>query len=229
MKNMVNEMNVLINSVVVDVFFGFFLLVGFIFMLEMVYQFKMIFFKVWVLMYEVQFFVFLLVICDGCFDFVIGMLSDEMKLQDLYVELLFEFEFVLVVNWVWIGNGMVCLVLFQYEQWVLLEINMGYYSELLIILQCSGICCENIVNIDLVVMIYNLVFNVDFLMVIFCDMIMLFGLSQFVIIFIKEVLLVVCYVVVWLKNYWLKIVVVLLVEMVKYYFLGQGNCYWQLL
>ena len=43
MKNMVNEMNALTNSAVVDVSFGFPSLVGFTFMSEMVHQFKMTF------------------------------------------------------------------------------------------------------------------------------------------------------------------------------------------
>lgn len=98
MKNMINEMNSMMCNIVVDVLFGFFLLIGFIFMFDMIYKFKEVFLKVQVFMYEVQFFLFLLVLCDGWLDFVIGMFSNEMQLQDLYVELLFELEFVLVVS-----------------------------------------------------------------------------------------------------------------------------------
>ncbi len=54
MKNMVNEMNALTNSAVVDVSFGFPSLVGFTFMSEMVHQFKMTFPKARVSMYEAQ-------------------------------------------------------------------------------------------------------------------------------------------------------------------------------
>ena len=96
MKNMVNEMNALTNSTVVDVSFGFPSLVGFTFMSEMVHQFKMTFPKARVSMYEAQLSAFLPAIRDGRLDFAIGTLSDEMKLQDLHVEPLFESEFVLV-------------------------------------------------------------------------------------------------------------------------------------
>ncbi len=90
MKNMVNEMNALTNSAVVDVSFGFPSLVGFTFMSEMVHQFKMTFPKARVSMYEAQLSAFLPAIRDGRLDFAIGTLSDEMKLQDLHVEPLFE-------------------------------------------------------------------------------------------------------------------------------------------
>lgn len=107
MKNMVNEMNALTNSTVVDVSFGFPSLVGFTFMSEMVHQFKMTFPKARVSMYEAQLSAFLPAIRDGRLDFAIGTLSDEMKLQDLHVEPLFESEFVLVANRARIGNGTV--------------------------------------------------------------------------------------------------------------------------
>ena len=138
----------------VDVSFGFPSLVGFTFMSEMVHQFKMTFPKARVSMYEAQLSAF-----AGNprrrLDFAIGTLSDEMKLQDLHVEPLFESEFVLVANRARIGNGTVRLASLQHEQWVLPETNMGYYSELLTTLQRSGIRRENIVNTDSVVTIYN--------------------------------------------------------------------------
>lgn len=65
MKNMVNEMNALTNSAVVDVSFGFPSLVGFTFMSEMVHQFKMTFPKARVSMYEAQLSAFLPAIRDG--------------------------------------------------------------------------------------------------------------------------------------------------------------------
>ncbi len=65
MKNMVNEMNALTNSAVVDVSFGFPSLVGFTFMPEMVHQFKMTFPKARVSMYEAQLSAFLPAIRDG--------------------------------------------------------------------------------------------------------------------------------------------------------------------
>ena len=227
MKNMVNEMNALTNSAVVDVSFGFPSLVGFTFMSEMVHQFKMTFPKARVSMYEAQLSAFLPAIRDGRLDFAIGTLSDEMKLQDLHVEPLFESEFVLVANRARIGNGTVRLASLQHEQWVLPETNMGYYSELLATLQRSGIRRENIVNTDSVVTIYNLVLNADFLTVIPCDMTTPFGSSQFVTIPIKEALPVARYAAVWSKNYRLKTAAASLVEMAKHYSSGQGNRHWQ--
>lgn len=227
MKNMVNEMNDLTNSAVVDVSFGFPSLVGFTFMSEMVHQFKMTFPKARVSMYEAQLSAFLPAIRDGRLDFAIGTLSDEMKLQDLHVEPLFESEFVLVANRARIGNGTVRLASLQHEQWVLPETNMGYYSELLTTLQRSGIRRENIVNTDSVVTIYNLVLNADFLTVIPCDMTTPFGSSQFVTIPIKEALPVARYAAVWSKNYRLKTAAASLVEMAKHYSSGQGNRHWQ--
>ena len=227
MKNMVNEMNALTNSALVDVSFGFPSLVGFTFMSEMVHQFKMTFPKARVSMYEAQLSAFLPAIRDGRLDFAIGTLSDEMKLQDLHVEPLFESEFVLVANRARIGNGTVRLASLQHEQWVLPETNMGYYSELLATLQRSGIRRENIVNTDSVVTIYNLVLNADFLTVIPCDMTTPFGSSQFVTIPIKEALPVARYAAVWSKNYRLKTAAASLVEMAKHYSSGQGNRHWQ--
>ncbi|STV24166.1 DNA-binding transcriptional activator TdcA [Klebsiella pneumoniae] len=68
---------------------------------------------------------FLPAIRDGRLDFAIGTLSDEMKLQDLHVEPLFESEFVLVANRARIGNGTVRLASLQHEQWVLPETQYG--------------------------------------------------------------------------------------------------------
>lgn len=78
-------------------------------MSEMVHQFKMTFPKARVSMYEAQLSAFLPAIRDGRLDFAIRTLSDEMKLQDLHVEPLFESEFVLVANRARIGNGTVRL------------------------------------------------------------------------------------------------------------------------
>ncbi|MCM0831538.1 transcriptional regulator TdcA, partial [Klebsiella pneumoniae] len=189
--------------------------------------FKMTFPKARVSMYEAQLSAFLPAIRDGRLDFAIGTLSDEMKLQDLHVEPLFESEFVLVANRARIGNGTVRLASLQHEQWVLPETNMGYYSELLTTLQRSGIRRENIVNTDSVVTIYNLVLNADFLTVIPCDMTTPFGSSQFVTIPIKEALPVARYAAVWSKNYRLKTAAASLVEMAKHYSSGQGNRHWQ--
>lgn len=46
MKNMVNEISGMFFEVVVEVLFGFFLLIGFIFMLGMINKFKEVFLKV---------------------------------------------------------------------------------------------------------------------------------------------------------------------------------------
>mgnify|MGYP000404864078 CR=1 FL=1 len=227
MKNMVDEMNSMTSNAVVDVSFGFPSLIAFTIMSGMIKKFKEVFPKAQVSMYEAQLSSFLPAIRDGRLDFAIGTLSDEMKLQDLHVEPLFESEFVLVANRARIGNGTVRLASLQHEQWVLPETNMGYYSELLTTLQRSGIRRENIVNTDSVVTIYNLVLNADFLTVIPCDMTTPFGSSQFVTIPIKEALPVARYAAVWSKNYRLKTAAASLVEMAKHYSSGQGNRHWQ--
>ena len=227
MKNMVSEINSLSFSTVMDVSFGYPSLIGFTFLSEMIKKFKEVFPKARVSMYEAQLSSFLPAIRDGRLDFAIGTLSDEMLLQDLHVEPLFESEFVLVANRARIGNGTVRLASLQHEQWVLPETNMGYYSELLTTLQRSGIRRENIVNTDSVVTIYNLVLNADFLTVIPCDMTTPFGSSQFVTIPIKEALPVARYAAVWSKNYRLKTAAASLVEMAKHYSSGQGNRHWQ--
>lgn len=65
MKNMVNEISGMFFEAVVEVLFGFFLLIGFTFMLGMINKFKEVFLKAQVFMYEAQLFLFLLAICDG--------------------------------------------------------------------------------------------------------------------------------------------------------------------
>ncbi len=62
-------------------------------MSDMIHKFKEVFPKAQVSMYEAQP-SFLPALRDGRLDFAIGTLSNEMQLQDLHVEPLFESEFV---------------------------------------------------------------------------------------------------------------------------------------
>lgn len=64
----------------------------------MIHKFKEVFPKAQVSMYEAQLSSFLPALRDGRLDFAIGTLSNEMQLQDLHVEPLFESEFVLVAS-----------------------------------------------------------------------------------------------------------------------------------
>ncbi|WP_213704408.1 LysR family transcriptional regulator, partial [Klebsiella aerogenes] len=68
MKNMVNEMNSMTCSTVVDVSFGFPSLIGFTFMSDMIHKFKKLFPKAQVSMYEAQLSSFLPAIRDGRLD-----------------------------------------------------------------------------------------------------------------------------------------------------------------
>ncbi|MDX6889166.1 transcriptional regulator TdcA [Klebsiella aerogenes] len=222
MKNMVNEMNSMTCSTVVDVSFGFPSLIGFTFMSDMIHKFKKLFPKAQVSMYEAQLSSFLPAIRDGRLDFAIGTLSDEMKLHDLHVEPLFESEFVLVASKSRTRSGSATLASLQHEQWVLPQTNMGYHSELLATLQRSGINNENIVKTDSVVTIYNLVLNADFLTVIPCDMTAPFGSNQFITIPVEDALPVAHYAAVWSKNYRIKSAASALVELAKEYSAHSG-------
>ncbi|AYB05716.1 transcriptional regulator TdcA [Salmonella enterica] len=217
MKNMINEMNSMTCNTVVDVSFGFPSLIGFTFMSDMIHKFKEAFPKAQVSMYEAQLSSFLPALRDGRLDFAIGTLSNEMQLQDLHVEPLFESEFVLVASKSRTCTGTITLESLKDEQWVLPQTNMGYYSELLTTLQRNGISIENIVKTDSVVTIYNLVLNADFLTVIPCDMTTPFGSNQFITIPIKDTLPVARYAAVWSKNYRIKKAASVLVELAKQY------------
>lgn len=217
MKNMVNEMNSMTDNTVVDISFGFPSLIGFTFMSDMIQKFKEVYPKSQVSMYEAQLSSFLPAIRDGRLDFAIGTLSNEMKLQDLHVEPLFESEFVLVANKSRTCTGTTTLESLQNEQWVLPQTNMGYYSELLTTLQRNGISIENIVKTDSVVTIYNLVLNADFLTVIPCDMAAPFGSNQFITLLVKESLPIARYAAIWSKNYRIKKAASVLVELAKEY------------
>ena len=183
----------------------------------MIKKFKEVFPKAQVSMYEAQLSSFLPAVRDGRLDFAIGTLSDEMKLQDLHVEPLFESEFILVASKSRTCTGITSLSALKNEQWVLPQTNMGYYSELLTTLQNNGISSENIVKTDSVVTIYNLVLNADFLTVIPCDMTAPFGSDQFITIPVEEALPVARYAAVWSKNYRIKKAASILVELAKEY------------
>ena len=213
MTNMVNEMNSMTDDAAVDVSFGFPSLIGFTFMSDMIQKFKEVFPKVQISMFEAQLSSFLPALRDGRLDFAIGTLSDEMKLQDLHVEPLFESEFVVVANKSRTCSGNPTLASLKDAQWVLPQTNMGYYSELLITLQRNGISIENIVKTDSVVTIYNLVLNADFLTVIPCDMTAPFGSDQFITLEVEEVLPVARYAAVWSKNYRIKKAASILVQL----------------
>ena len=223
MTNMVNEMNSMTDDAAVDVSFGFPSLIGFTFMSDMIQKFKEVFPKVQISMFEAQLSSFLPALRDGRLDFAIGTLSDEMKLQDLHVEPLFESEFVVVANKSRTCSGNPTLASLKDAQWVLPQTNMGYYSELLITLQRNGISIENIVKTDSVVTIYNLVLNADFLTVIPCDMTAPFGSDQFITLEVEEVLPVARYAAVWSKNYRIKKAASILVQLAKEYSACNGR------
>lgn len=223
MTNMVNEMNSMTDEASVDVSFGFPSLIGFTFMSDMIQKFKEVFPKVQISMFEAQLSSFLPALRDGRLDFAIGTLSDEMKLQDLHVEPLFESEFVVVANRSRTCSGNTTLASLKDAQWVLPQTNMGYYSELLITLQRNGISIENIVKTDSVVTIYNLVLNADFLTVIPCDMTTPFGSDQFITLEVEDALPVARYAAVWSKNYRIKKAASILVQLAKEYSACNGR------
>lgn len=168
-------------------------------------------------MYEAQLSSFLPAIRDGRLDFAIGTLSDEMLLQDLHVEPLFESEFVLVANKSRTCTGSTTLASLTDEQWVMPQTDMGYYKELLTTLQDNHISIENIVQTDSVVTIYNLVLNADYLTVIPRDMIAPFGSDQFIVLPVEDELPIARYAAVWSKNYRIKKSASVLVELAKQY------------
>ena len=223
MTNMVNEMNSMTDDAAIDVSFGFPSLIGFTFMSDMIQKFKEVFPKVQISMFEAQLSSFLPALRDGRLDFAIGTLSDEMKLQDLHVEPLFESEFVVVANKSRTCAGNTPLESLKEAQWVLPQTNMGYYSELLITLQRNGISIENIVKTDSVVTIYNLVLNADFLTVIPCDMTAPFGSDQFITLEVEETLPIARYAAIWSKNYRIKKAASILVQLAKEYSACKGR------
>ncbi|KAF1369852.1 transcriptional regulator TdcA [Yokenella regensburgei] len=222
MKNMVSEMNSLSCSSVLDVSFGYPSLIGFTFLSSMMKTFKEVFPKAHVSMYEAQLSSFLPALRDGRLDFAIGTLSEDMQLQDLHVESLFESEFAVVASQSRTCTGTTTLESLKDEQWVLPDTNMGYYKELLNTLQNHHISTENIVKTDSVVTIYNLVLNADFLTVIPCDMTAPFGSNQFITLPVEDELPVARYAAVWSKNYRIKKSASVLVELAKKY--SSQNC-----
>jgi len=222
MKNMVSEMNSLSSGGAVDVSFGFPSLIGFTLLPGMMKTFKAVFPGAQVSLFEAQLSSFLPALRDGRLDFAIGTLDDEMQLQDLQVEPLFESEFVVVASQSRTCNGEITLESLQNEQWVLPHTEMGYYKELLATLQTHHISTENIVKTDSVVTIYNLVLNADFLTVIPCDMTTPFGSDQFITLPVKDILPVARYAAIWSKNYRLKKSASVLVDLAKRY--SSQNC-----
>lgn len=217
MKNMVSEINSLSSGGVVDVSFGFPSLIGFTFLPGMMKTFKELFPTAQVSMFEAQLSSFLPALRDGRLDFAIGTLDDDMQLQDLHVEPLFETEFVVVASRSRTCGGAIQLDSLQNEQWVLPHTEMGYYKQLLAILQQHHINADHIVKTDSVVTIYNLVLNAGFLTVIPCDMTTPFGSEQFITLPLKDVLPMARYAAIWSKNYSIKKSASVLVELAKHY------------
>lgn len=223
MKNMVNEMNSLSCNSVVDVSFGYPSLIGFTFLPDMIKTFKTVFPAAQVTMFEAQLSSLLPALRDGRLDFAIGTLSDDMQLQDLQVEPLFESEFVVVAAKSRTYTSTVTLESLSSEQWVLPQTDMGYYKELLTTLHLHHVSTENIVKTDSVVTIYNLVLNAGFLTVIPRDMIAPFGSKQFITLKVEDVLPVARYAAIWSKNYRIKKSASVLVNLAKEYSLKTGK------
>lgn len=217
MKNMVSEINSLSCSSVADVAFGFPSLIGFTFLSQMIKTFKSVFPSAQVSMFEAQLSSFFPAIRDGRLDFAIGTLSDDMQLQDLHVEPLFDSEFVVVANKSRSGSGPLTLDALRHEQWVAPQTDMGYYKQLLSILNKHQIDTANIIKTDSVVTIYNLVLNANFLTVIPCDMTTPFGSNQFMTLAIEDAPPIAHYAAIWSKNYKIKKSALLLVELAKQY------------
>lgn len=216
MKNMVSEINSLSAGGVVDVSFGFPSLIGFTFLPEMMKTFKELFPTAQVSMFEAQLSSFLPALRDGRLDFAIGTLDDDMQLQDLHVEPMFESEFVVVANQSRTCRGAITLASLKNEQWVLPHTEMGYYKQLLAILEKHHINPDHIVKTDSVVTIYNLVLNANFLTVIPCDMTTPFGSEQFITLPITDNLPLARYAAIWSKNYRIKKSASVLVELAKH-------------
>ncbi|MGU3414726.1 transcriptional regulator TdcA [Enterobacteriaceae bacterium C23F] len=222
MKNMVSEINSLSTGGVVDVSFGFPSLIGFTFLPGMMKSFKELFPTAQVSMFEAQLSSFLPALRDGRLDFAIGTLDDDMQLQDLHVEPLFESDFVVVASKSRTCRGEIALASLQNEQWVLPHTEMGYYKQLLAILQQHHINADHIVKTDSVVTIYNLVLNAGFLTVIPCDMTKPFGSDEFITLPLKDILPVARYAAIWSKNYRIKKSASVLVELARHY--SAQNC-----
>ncbi|ATF91112.1 HTH-type transcriptional regulator AbgR [Cedecea neteri] len=215
MRNMCNEMNSLVGSEAVDVSFGYPSLIGFTFLPGMMKAFKELYPHAEVSMFEAQLCSFLPAIRDGRLDFAIGTLSDEMLLQDLHIEPLFESDFILVASRTRTRGGAMTLRSLSHEQWVLPHTEMGYYSELLTILQKNHITSDKIIKTDSVVTIYNMVLTAGFLTIIPREMIAPFGSQEFIQVPLTDELPVARYAAVWSKNCRIKKSAATLVELAR--------------
>jgi LysR family tdc operon transcriptional activator len=217
LKNLYSEIHQLAGNAVGDVSFGYPSLIGFTFLPDLIKEFKGLFPQVQLSMFEAQLSSFLPAIRDGRLDFAIGTLSDDMLLQDLHIELLFESEFILIANRTHPARGKTTLAALSHQPWVLPQTEMGYYSELLTTLQKNNIQREHIVKTDSIVTIYNLVLNADFITIIPRDMVAPFGSNQFVNIEVADALPVARYAAVWSKNYRINQPAAELVELARKY------------
>ncbi|HFZ8995904.1 TPA: transcriptional regulator TdcA [Citrobacter freundii] len=217
MKNMVSEMNSLSGNPVIDVSFGFPSLIGLTFVSSMVAKFKEVFPKAQVSMYEAQLSSFFPALRDGRLDFAIGTLSEGMQLQDLHVETLFETEFVVIGNKSRTRSSSLTFAALKDEHWVLPHTEMGYYKDLLAILQKNHISSENITRTDSVITIYNLVMNANFLTVVPRDMVTPLGSDQFITLPVEDTLPLALYAAIWSKNYRVKKATAMLVDLAKEY------------
>lgn len=217
LKNLCSEIHQLAENAVGDVSFGYPSLIGFTFLPDLIKEFKGLFPQDQISMFEAQLSSFLPAIRDGRLDFAIGTLSDDMLLQDLHIELLFESEFILIANRTHPARGKTTLAALSHQPWVLPQTEMGYYSELLTTLQKNNIQREHIVKTDSIVTIYNLVLNADFITIIPRDMVAPFGSNQFVNIEVADALPRARYAAVWSKNYRINQPAAELVELARKY------------
>lgn len=217
MQNMVREINDLSGNNVTDIAFGFPSLISFTLLSGMMKTLKGMYPNVQISMFEAQLSSLLPAIRDGRLDFAIGTLSDNMQLQDLQIEPLFESRFVLVASQ---SRACVCsttLGSLKNEYWVIPHTDMGYYNELLSTLLNNGIRVENIVKTDSAATIYNLVLNAGYFTVIPCDMLMPFGSEQFISLSVDEHFPVAQYAAVWSKNHKIKSLMLTLKEFFSHY------------
>ena len=215
MRNMVNEMNILSGNPVIDVSFGFPSLIGLTFVSNMISQFREIFPKAQISMYEAQLSSFFPAIRDGRLDFAIGTINADMQFNDLHVESLFETEFVVISNSDRYFPTTVTFEQLKNEHWVFPHAEMGYYKEIFNILKKNNTDDKNIVCTDSVITIYNLVLNANFLTVIPCDMVSPFNLGKFKTLSIKDKLPIAHYAITWSKNYHTKLSTSILIDLAK--------------
>lgn len=213
----IEDMRQFLENSSAEITFGYSSLIGFTAIPEITKEFLSVYPKTKLSIHEMQLSALLPALREGRLDFAIGTVTNDMPIQNMVIEPLFNAEFALIAS----KNNPLAqcetLQALTHARWVLPQTDMGYYQSLFELFEHHVVNTGRVTRTDSIITIYNLVAHAGFISVLARAMTAPFKSDDFIQLPVRETLPPGNYAIVYPKNKKMSHEAEVLIELFKNY------------